>query len=756
MKRNRKNLMEIRFLTFGAACLMSCGGPAGETYDGRPMEELLSSLTLEQKVNIVMGTRRGEANPPEEAPGMPARHSHAAIEEISQGRIKGAAADGYSIDSLHIPSVIYADGPAGLRISPRRDGTTRTFYCTAFPTGTSLAASWDVHSVERMAAAIGEEVLEYGVDILLAPALNIHRNPLCGRNFEYYSEDPLLAGEMAAAYTKGVQSRGVGVSLKHFAVNNQETLRNGIDVQLSERALREIYLRGFERAVRKASPWTIMSSYNKINGVLASENTRLLSDILRGEWGFEGVVMTDWWAEENGARQQAAGNDLLMPGTQRQYDEILEGLRNGSLPEELLDRNVSRILKMIEKTPSFRGYACTNAPDLRSHGELSRRQAADGMVLLENRDATLPLAPGLRIALFGNAGYDTFVGGTGSGNVNRQYTVHIDEGLGNAGFTVDRQLAERYTSYIARQKSRNEAATFWAIPEIGEMPLTEEEVSRALSGNDLAIVVLSRMAGEGGDRQLRAGDYYLTATERSNLSLILHAAHSAGKRAVLLLNMGGIVEFDWSEPDFFDAVLHVWLPGQEAGNAVSDVLSGACTPSGKLPFTWAVRYEDYPSASNFPLSAGTDRAVRYEEDIYVGYRHFDTRGVSVLYPFGYGLSYTEFAYSDLGVERTDEGLDVHLAVCNAGRYPGREVVQIYVSTPSTVEDRPKKELKAFAKTDLLAPGESCVVRLSIPDSDLAIYDEDAGRWRVCAGRYLVHAAASVSDVRATVQVDIAQ
>lgn len=750
----KNKLFEIQLMTLGACCLMSCGGRSGETYDGRPMEEVLSALTLEQKVNLVMGTRRGEAHPPEEAPGMPARHNHAAIEEISQGRIKGAAADGYSIDSLHIPSIIYADGPAGLRISPFREGTDRTFYCTAFPTGTSLAASWDVHAVEEAAAALGEEVLEYGVDILLAPALNIHRNPLCGRNFEYYSEDPFLTGEMAAAYTKGVQSRGVGVSLKHFAANNQETFRNGVDVQVSERALREIYLRGFERAVRQAAPWSIMSSYNKINGVLASENEWLLTDVLRGEWGFDGVVMTDWWAEENGARQQAAGNDLLMPGTQRQYDEILEGLKAGTLTEAQLDRNVARVLKMIEKTPTFRAYVCSNAPDLEEHARISRRQAADGMVLLENRDGTLPLKPGVRIALFGNAGYDTYAGGTGSGNVNRKYTVHIADGLSSAGFPVDRSLAARYEDYLRTEKARHEAANFWTVPEIGEMPLTESDVARAFAENDVAIVVLSRMAGEGGDRQLRAGDYYPSAAEQANLTRILRTARSTGKRVVLLFNMGGVVELDRSQLACFDAVMHLWLPGQEAGNAVADLLSGRVTPSGKLPFTWAVRYADYPSSSNFPLSAGSDRAVRYEEDIYVGYRYFDTRDVEVLYPFGYGLSYTEFEYSNLTATRVDGGIEVSLDVRNCGAYAGREVVEVYVSLPAAEADRPKKELKAFAKTEQLAPGSSCRVNLFLADEDLTLYDPAIGGWRLAEGTYTVQAAASVDDVRAAARVEV--
>lgn len=733
--------------------LSACCGQETEkkTYDGRPMDEIIASLTLEQKVNIVMGTRRGDSNPPEEAPGMPARHFHDPIEDISQGRIKGAAADGYAIDSLHIPSVIYADGPAGLRIAPLRDGDPHTYYCTAFPTGTSLAASWNTVSVGQIAAAIGEEVKEYGVDILLAPALNIHRNPLCGRNFEYYSEDPFLAGEIAAAYTEGVQSNGVGVSLKHFAVNNQETLRNGVDAQLSERAMREIYLKGFERAVRKAHPWSIMTSYNKINGILASEHEWLLNEVLRGEWGFDGVVMTDWWAEENGARQQAAGNDLLMPGTQRQYDEILAGLQDGTLTEAQLDRNVANILSMIEKTPSFKNYKFSNNPDLDGHARLSRYQASQGMVLLENDGKALPLAEGCKVALFGNAGYDTYVGGTGSGNVNRKYTVCIDEGLRNAGFSVYCPLSEAYETYIDAQKKLHEAASFWALPEIGEKPVTKAEADKAAIENDVLVLVLSRMAGEGGDRELRKGDWYLSDVERENMKTVIAAAHAAGKNAILLFNMGSVVELDWDGTDFFDAALHVWLPGQEAGNAVADVLSGKVSPSGKLPFTWTGKYADYPSASNFPLSPDSDRAVRYEEDIYVGYRYFDKHETEVLYPFGHGLSYADFEYGGLSVKKVKDGIEVALVVRNTGEHSGQEVVQVYVSAPENVKDRPVKELKAFAKTRTLAPGEECAVNILIPEEDLAVFDETAKAWVINHGIYKVHAASSSADVRCTAE-----
>ena len=350
-----KNTIKAMATVIAAMGMMACTSTGEQVmmFGDRTIDEVVDQLMQEQKVNLLIGVSRGPANPPEQAPGMPVRHSHEVVTSMAVGRVAGAAADGYGIDSLGIPSIVLADGPAGLRINPTRENDNDTYYCTAFPTGTSLAASWDVEGVQKVAEDMGNEVKEYGVDILLAPAINIHRNPLCGRNFEYYSEDPLLTGCIATAFVGGIQSNGVGTSVKHFAVNNQETMRNGIDAQVSERALREIYLKGFEMTVKKAKPWTIMSSYNKINGVLASENEWLLEDVLRKEWGFDGIVMTDWWAEENGARQEAAGNDLLMPGTQHQYDEVMAGLKEGTLTQKQLDRNVRRMLDVISRTPVF-------------------------------------------------------------------------------------------------------------------------------------------------------------------------------------------------------------------------------------------------------------------------------------------------------------------------------------------------------------------------------------------------------------------
>lgn len=747
MIKNIAGVSRIRLLTVFILCVSGIfsGGCLQENdkmFGDRPLTEIIDALTLEQKVNIVVGGVRGADNPPFPAPGMPVRNSTGLTANLTSGKVKGAAAYGYAIDSLGLPVVTYADGPAGLRIDPFREGDSLTYFCTAFPTGSCLAASWDTSSVRNVAAAIGNEAKEYGVDILLAPGINIIRNPLCGRNFEYYSEDPLLTGLIAEAYVKGVQSNNVGVSVKHFAVNNQETLRNGINVHVSERAMREIYFKAFEHIVREAGPWTIMSSYNKINGILASENEWLLTDVLRDDWGYDGVVVTDWWAEENGARQQAAGNDLLMPGSQHQYDEIMSAIINGSLPEEILDRSVSRILELTSRTNAFSGYEYSSRPNLDGHAVIARDAGARGMVLLEN-DGVLPLSAGQRLALFGNAAYDTFVGGTGSGNVNRRYKVNIREGFSDAGYLLCETLSAAYMKYIEEEKARMGGENFWWVPEIEEMAVTPQQVDHYVRLSDVAVYVLGRMAGEGEDRELAKGDYYLGSRELSLMKNIVDTAHDQGKKAVLILNMGGMVDLE-NCPEF-DAVLHAWMPGQEAGHAVADVVSGRVTPSGKLPFTWARNYSDYLSSSDFPLSDGSDRDVSYRDDIFVGYRGFDKTGTDVRYPFGYGLSYTEFTYDKMRVRKKKSGINVCLTVSNSGTCPGREVVQLYTSPVNPSADRPVKELRAFSLTPVLQPGESCEVRMRFDKNDMSVWEN--GRWMMKHGKYEILAASSAEDIR---------
>ena len=778
-----KNSYMAISMAMSMAALAACSERAA--MDSAAIDEIVKGMTLEEKASFVIGTNRLTETPPDapecikkypmvcekfqrEADSFGINSWEKFQEFVStfstKGRVPGAAGQHYQLDTLGLRPFVYADGPAGLRIDAKRDNDEGEYYCTAFPTETALAATWDVALVERATTAMGEEVKEYGADVLLAPAINIHRNPLCGRNFEYFSEDPLLAGKMAAAYINGVQSNGVGTSLKHFAVNNQETHRNGVDEVVSMRAMREIYLRGFEIAVKESQPWTIMSSYNKINGVFASENKWLLTDLLRDEWGYGGFVMTDWWAQENGVKQQLAGNDLLMPGTQRQYDEVLNGLKDGSLPEEVVDRNIRNILGVLAKTPSAQGYAYSNKPDLKAHADITREVASEGMVLLENKvngqaadndaaDAprTLPLEAGAKVALFGNASYDILVGGSGSGNVNRKYKVSLAEGMKNGGFIVENDLVEAYAKHLEAEKAKQPAENFWKIPTFDELPLTEAQVKAAMDKSGVAIYVICRMAGEGGDRKVEAGDWLLSTTEAANVALVSRVAHEAGKPFVVVLDMGNIIDFTEVIAAQPDAVLHAWLGGQEAGNSIADVLGGKVNPSGKLPMTWAKKYEDYASAKNFPFSEG-DYMTRYEEDVFVGYRQFDRDDVEPLYPFGYGQSYTRFEYSDMKAQLKGDKVVVSVSVKNVGKVAGREAVQLYVSAPGKSMEKPVKELKAFGKTALLEPGKSETLSLDFPAEYLASWDENG--WKTEPGEYTLSAAASAADVRQTATISV--
>lgn len=769
-----KNLTKI---TMVASIIGMTGCTTTPQYGKDSIEDVIAQMTIEEKAQFVVGTNRLKETPPD-SPESIKRYpqydksvldklkaegkegweaTEAAIATLqTKGRVQGAAGQHFDIPRLGIPAFVYADGPAGVRIDPKRDGDDGEYYCTAFPTETALCATWDTELVERTTTAMGEEAKEYGVDVLLAPAINIHRNPLCGRNFEYFSEDPLLVGKMATAYINGVQKNDVGVSLKHFAVNNQETHRNGVNAKLSMRALREIYLRGFEIAVRESQPWTIMSSYNKINGVFASENKWLLNDILRGDFEapFQGFVMTDWWAQENGARQQLAGNDLIMPGTQRQLDEVIEAQKDGTLPEEVINKNIYRILKTMEKSTAATGYKYSNKPDLAAHAKITREVACEGMVLLKNDNAALPMQKSANVALFGNSCYDILVGGSGSGNVNRKYKVSLLDGMKGAGFAVDAAVADAYAKHLDAEKAKVPAENFWIIPVFAELKLTEQQVAAAMEKADYAVVSICRMAGEGGDRKAVAGDYFLSDVEKANVELVCRVAHKAGKKAIVLLNMGNIIDLNAVLAANPDAILHSWLGGQEAGNSIADVLSGAVNPSGKLPMTWAKRYEDYASSKNFPFTEG-DSVTVYAEDIYVGYRQFDKGGAKPLYPFGFGLSYTTFAYSDLQVQQTSDAaafIKAKVTVKNTGAVAGREVVQLYQSSPAA--NMPVKELKAFGKTKLLQPGESQTIELTVRKTDLSSWSETANKWTLDAGEYTYSVAANAEDVRLSKKVQI--
>ena len=752
-------MKKISILAMSAAAVLSCA-PKGDPQLGKDsLDKVVAAMTLEEKAHLVIGT------------GMAGSSGEAPVVGETRNLVPGAAGTTYPIPRLGIPAIVLADGPAGLRINPLREGDANTYYCTHFPIGTLLASTWNTELVEQVGQAIGNEVLEYGTDVLLAPALNIHRNPLCGRNFEYYSEDPVVSGKTAAAYVRGVQSNGVGTSIKHYALNNQETNRMKNDVRVSPRAVREIYLKGFEIAVKESQPWTVMSSYNFVNGVYTSESKDLQTTILRDEWGFKGMVMTDWFGGADAAAQMWAGNDMLQPGRPGQFEDIVEGVRSGRLSEADLDRNVRRVLELIVKSPRFKGYEFSNKPDLKAHAAVTRQSAVEGMVLLEN-NGVLPLASEIsRVAVFGTTSYDFIAGGTGSGNVNRAYTVSLLEGLRNAGYAIDAELEKTYTKYIKEEterlnpKSDDPMAMFMPKIRAGEFVPSARLLDKMVRANDVAIITLGRNSGEFFDRKV--ADFTLTEQESGMIEAVCAAFHKAGKKVVVILNIGGVIETaSWK--NLPDAVLLAWQAGQEGGNSVADVLKGVANPSGKLTMTFPVRYEDHASSRNFPIDMafgmfGKDKDAEpqrnvdyteYEEGIYVGYRWFDKQGLEVSYPFGYGLSYTRFEWSEASVKPSRGETAVSVKVTNTGKIPGKDVVELYVAAPQGELDKPVKELKAYAKTRELQPGESQLVTLKVKNSELASYDESASAWVTDAGHYDFMLGSSSRDIRATLCAEI--
>lgn len=746
-----------------AAAMTACG-PQVPQLGRASIDEVVEAMTLEEKAHLVVGT------------GMAGFSGENAVVGETRKLVPGAAGTTYPIERLGIPSVVLADGPAGLRINPTREGDSQTYYCTHFPIGTLLASTWDQQLVEKVGEAIGNEVLEYGTDVLLAPALNIHRNPLCGRNFEYYSEDPVVSGKIAAAYVRGVQNNGVGTSVKHFALNNQETNRMANDAHVSQRALREIYLKGFEIVVRESDPWTVMSSYNYLNGIYTSENPELQTAMLRDEWGFRGMVMTDWFGGKDAVAQMVAGNDMLQPGTDKQYEMIVSGVKEGRLDEAVLDRNVKRILEMILRTPRFQGYRFSNKPDLEAHAAVTRQSATEGMVLLKNENEALPLSAGTkRIALLGCTSYDFIAGGTGSGNVNRAYTVSLLDGLKQAGYELDGELKTAYEQHIAAENERNRPDTtnrfamFLPRPRPTEMMIPAARLQALAKANDVALITLGRTSGEFLDR--KKADFELTREEKALLNDVCRAFHAAGKKVVVVLNIGGVIETaSWKNRP--DAILCAWQAGQEGGNSVADVLSGKASPSGKLTMTFPVHFADAASSANFPIDMAANMDISnsgekknslknvdytdYEEDIYVGYRYFDTFGKEVSYPFGYGLSYTTFEYAAPRVETTEDAYLVSVQITNTGKRAGKEAVQLYVAAPDrATANKPEKELKAFAKTRELQPGETETLVLKLPKANLASFDTASSAWVVTPGSYDLLLGASSRDIRAKAAVDAA-
>lgn len=736
-----------------AALVLAAFLPASaqtKTITEKDIPALLKELTLEQKAHLLVGTKGTD-----EAP------SH---------RVHGAAGWTYPIHGLGIPSVNLADGPVGARINPKpwnavtdsydSDGNPQSvaaagatgikpgtpLWVTAFPSTTSLAATFDAEAARAQGTTMGKEAAAYGIDVLLTPGVNIVRNPLCGRNFEYYSEDPYLTGALASELIRGIQNEGVGTSLKHFVANNQQTGKKFNDARISQRALREIYLPAFEMCVRQAKPWTVMGSYNLIGGEYTQTNRELMQKLLRDEWGFNGLVVTDWSVYRPTDKLIKARVGLIMPGNEKLVGEVIEAVNNGAVTMAELDSCVADVLRLDARSLTAKGWT-PSAPDLAEGAGLSRRIGAEGMVLLKNNDKTLPLRQGAGIALFGTGAYQSIGGGTGSSNVNKAHIIDIDHGLEAAGFKVNKNLQKIYRDYNDSQARLTEK--FAGVPDwqkisyhrpvIAEMDLSHATtlIGSLAAKEEAAVIVINRKSGETADRVLD-NDFNLSADEQTMIRLVSEAFHAAGKPVVVVMNVPGMMEtVSWR--DMPDAIVAAWFPGQECGHAVADVLSGKVNPSGRLPFTMPVQYSDLPSSRNYPYLGQTSGEnfdyTNYEEDIWVGYRFFEKDGKEVAYPFGYGLSYTDFSYTDAKVARRGDKTTVSVTITNTGDKPGREVVQLYVSAPENGIIKPVAELRGFTKTRELAPGESQRVSITVPDNRLASFDQDNSQWVTAKGTY---------------------
>ncbi len=731
------------------------------------IEEVIKAMTLEEKAQLLVGG------------GNDGFVGSGAMLGHQKKFVPGAAGTTVAIPRLGIPATVQCDGPAGVHIDAHREGDSRNYYATGFPIGTCLASTWNTDLVRKVGEAIGNETLEYGCDVVLGPGMNLHRNPLCGRNFEYYSEDPVVTGLMGTAFVLGVQSQGVGVSAKHFAVNSQESDRTRVDERLSQRALRELYLKGFEMMVRKSNPWTIMSAYNKINGIYAQGNKDLLTNILRNDWGYKGIVETDWIGKREDLpveQEVAAGNDLMMPGYPAQVKDIVNAVKSGKLDVNDVDRNVRRMLEYIVKTPRFKGYKYSGEPDLKAHAAITRQSSTEGMVLLKN-NAALPIRGLKTVALFGVNSYDFMSGGLGSGAVNVGYSVDMVTGLKNIGVATTPQLTEIYQNYVKYAKAKLKAdknPMMWFLnqgqPKLDEIDITERCVANEEPKADAAIITIGRQAGEGMDRQIN-GEFNLSKTEQDMIFRVSDAFHAKGKKVIVIINSGSVMETaSWR--DRVDAILVAWQPGIEGGNSVADILTGKVNPSGKLTMTWPIAATDHPSTANFAKEydmytyknmegwgkgniPGVDFS-NHEEDIYVGYRYFDTFKKNVAYPFGFGLSYTTFEMGKPSVKANGKNIEVSVTVKNTGKVTGKQVAQVYVTAPKGAYEKPAKELKAFGKTRELKPGESQTLKMTLEKRDLASFDEANSQWKVDAGNYLFQVGTDVESIKGTATLKVTE
>ncbi|WBW95648.1 beta-glucosidase family protein [Oceanirhabdus sp. W0125-5] len=663
----------------------------------KKIEQLIGEMTLEEKASLCSGMNKWKTE---------------------------------SIDRLNIPSIIMTDGPHGVRKAVNEDdfgahGVDDNEKATGFPTASALASSWDRELLSEIGQALGKESKALDVSILLGPGVNMKRSPLGGRNFEYYSEDPYLAGEIGTAYVKGLQGEGVGACVKHFACNNQEFERMSISSEVDERALREIYLPAFEKIVKEANPWSIMAAYNKVNGIHATENPLLL-DILRKEWGYNGVVMSDWGAVNNRVMALKAGLDLEMPGASPANDKkIVEAVKSGELDESILDetvkRNLSILFKALESTKEVETI------DFNKHHELARKAAVNSMILLKNEDRTLPLDSNTlkSMAVIGELAVEPRIQGGGSSKVNTtQVDIPLDKISENMGDNVSVNFAR---GYDLNRDYKDEKLIIEAV-----------EVAKSCEIVVLFMGLPDLIESEGYDRK------HMNIPE--NQVLLLNEIAKVNKKIVVVLNNGSAVTMgSWIKNA--KALLEGWLTGQGSGSAVADILFGKANPCGKLTETYPLKLEHNPSYLNFP---GVDGKVKYEEGIFIGYRYYDKRKIDVMYPFGHGLSYTEFEYSNLNVSKNEledtEELIIEAEIKNVGSVEGAEIIQLYVRDKESRLIRPEKELKGFEKV-FLKQGESKKVIFKLRKRDFSYFDPSKNYWIMETGEFDILLGSSLSDIR---------
>lgn len=648
-------------------------------------QQLIDKMTLEEKAAFLSGKNEWQSRP---------------------------------VERLGVSSIFCADGPHGLRKQEGAGdhlGLHESVSATCFPTAAAVANSWDEALGDEIGRAVGAEAMAQRVNVLLGPGLNIKRSPLCGRNFEYFSEDPYLSGKMAAAYVRGIQSQGVYACPKHFAVNNQELRRMAMNAVLDERTLREIYLTGFEIAVKEGSAKAIMTSYNEVNGVYANENEHLLKDILRNDWGFDGMVVTDWGGSNDHVKGVKAGSNLEMPAPGLDSARILlKAVEDGALTMQELDSCVDDLLDaVLTLQKAAEGKPCTY--DVKKHHQLARKAAGQSAVLLKNMDDILPLSPGSKVALIGDFAVEPRYQGAGSSMVNPTDLETMEKAIGNYGLQV---------TGVSRGYKRT-----------GEMDeILKKEALDLAAGADIVIYCfgLDEMSeSEGLDRN------HMRIPQ--NQIDLLESLVQINSNVVGVMSAGAAVEMPWHY--CFKALLHGYLTGQAGALAILDILTGKINPSGRLNETYPIRYEDTPAYRNFPC---TERNAKYKEGIYVGYRYYDTAKVRVLYPFGFGLSYTSFEYSDLKVAQ--EG--VTFTLTNTGACDGAEVAQMYVGLPESRVFRPAKELKGFQKVFLKA-GESQNISIKFDDKTFRYWNVKTNQWEIEGGNYEVIIGASAADIRLT-------